>query len=137
MDDIGKVRPERVSPSPIQYNDLTQKPVENGAGTIALAIIAAAIIGVGGWIAYIEYSAYRAERDIKIELQAEQQRVNAARERQRLQQQRREEAARTRARQQQVTSQQNSAECQFWTLQHQNHATERTAAEVRKHCPLN
>lgn len=137
MDDIGKVRPERSNQGQTQYHDMIPRSSAQGAGTIALAIIAAAIIGVGGWIAYIEYSAYRAERQVRIEAQAERDRLAAARERQRVQQQRREETARIRARQQQVTTQQNSADCQFWTQQHQNHPTERTAVEVQRHCPLN
>ncbi|MEO1902145.1 MAG: hypothetical protein ABGX87_10365 [Alcanivorax sp.] len=120
--DMDKITPHRSTP-PTEY--IHHKPDSNGAGTIALAIIAAAVIGVGGWIGYIEYSAYSAKRQIELEAQAAKQRILDARER-----------ARRNAESRELYQQQNSADCRFWKLQNKNAPTTRTARKVKQHCPL-
>lgn len=99
---------------------------------LGICIIMASIIGPGIYIGYIERKEYQAAR-------AAQEAINEANrqmqeEAARQQARRRAQAAKTK--QQRLMEQQNSHECQFWQTQHSKSPSEKTAASVKKHCPL-
>lgn len=126
---------------------INQGSQNSSAVIIALGIIIASIIAVGGWIAYIEYKAFTLERQHRIEVQALAERAEIERKRVAIERQRAAEARRNQQAYQASKTEgmtraindarlQASQTCQFWRQQHETNPTERTEAEVAKNCPL-
>ncbi len=120
---------------------------KDSAATIGVAIVAAAIIIIGGWIGYTEYKEAQAikflnqmgrefEKDTERRIQKREER----REQRRYEQQKAKEQAelekRRKAEYERKLEQHISEECRFWKLQNQENPTDRTATKVKRHCPF-
>jgi uncharacterized protein HemX len=108
-----------------------------GAGSIAGAIILAAVIMVGGWVGYHEYKEYQVRQALavaeqKLQLELERQKQAAARrraviaERNAAIEKRNQEAREVRA--------MNRRECRYWRGQYSKLKTPEIRTMVRKHC---
>ncbi len=119
----------------------------DSATTIGVAIVAAAIIIIGGWIGYTEYKEAQAikflnqmgrefEKDTERRIQKREER----REQRRYEQQKAKEQAelekRRKAEYERKLEQHISEECRFWKLQNQENPTDRTVTKVKRHCPF-
>lgn len=122
-------------------------PKNDSATTMFLAVISAAIICVGSWIAYTEYKAFARDREVRAELEAVRQKAEIEKQRLALERARAAEVRRTQqayraSNADSMTRAINNARlqasqtCQFWRQQHETNPTERTEAEVAKNCPL-
>ncbi|MEP5229869.1 MAG: DUF2681 domain-containing protein [Alloalcanivorax sp.] len=134
-DELEKIDVTHERPGPVA--DSTAKALENAGRHIGFGLILAALIGVGGWIGYIEYKAYRAERALAIEAQRienEAAKQQQAMERQRQAEARRNAAIAQRNREQRQTREMHARECRYWRGKYKTLKTPEIRAMVTKHC---